>query len=139
MSQRGCRCWWVQSLDHLTDILRRISPGHLAPIDEQGRLQVNPVWFLSDGQYIYLSVKPETTRYRNLRANQAVAVPVGNLADLGRNVEVRGEVVEFELGRDPEPGQPTGAQVHRERLHRGRDRGAGYKVSIRIDAWTGQG
>ena len=45
MSRGGYPCWWVQSPDQFTDIVRSIAPGHLAPVDEQGRLQVNPVRF----------------------------------------------------------------------------------------------
>jgi len=42
------------------DILGSKALGHLATIGADGRPQVNPVWFLSDGQNVYLSVKPET-------------------------------------------------------------------------------
>jgi PPOX class probable F420-dependent enzyme len=121
------------------DILDSIALGHLATIGIDGRPQVNPVWFLADGQHVYLSVKAETTKYRNLRANPAVAMSVADLANPDRYVEVRGEVVEFEL-------YDTLAWVNQlARKYTGADYTKGtdgehrYKVTIRIDAWTGQG
>ena len=78
------------------DILESTALGHLATIGLDGQPQVNPVWFLADGHSVNLSVKPETAKYRNLRANPAVAMSVGDLVRPDRYVEVRGEVVAFE-------------------------------------------
>jgi PPOX class probable F420-dependent enzyme len=121
------------------DILASTALGHLATIGADGRPQVNPVWFLSDGQHISLSVKPETVKYGNLRANPFVAMSVSDLERPDRYVEIRGEAVEFELfetlawvnqlARKYTDGDFTG----------GTDGEARYKVVIRIDAWTGQG
>ena len=121
------------------DILESTALGHLATIGPEGRPQVNPVWFLSDSRSVLLSVKPETAKYRNLRANPAVAMSVGDLARADRYLEIRGEVVEFELFE-------TLAWVNQlARKYTGSDFTGGtdgehrYKVAIRIDAWTGQG
>jgi PPOX class probable F420-dependent enzyme len=121
------------------DILESKAPGHLATIGPDGRPQVNPVWFLSDGQHVFLSVKPETAKYRNLRVNPAASMSVTDLARPDRYVEIRGEVVAFEL-------YETLAWVNQlARKYTGADFTGGtdgeprYKVTIRIDAWTGQG
>jgi PPOX class probable F420-dependent enzyme len=121
------------------DILASTALGHLATIGPDGRPQVNPIWFLSDGRSVYLSVKPETAKYRNLRANPSVAMSVVDLAHPDRYVEVRGDVVAFELFE-------TLAWVNQlARKHTGADYTKGtdgeprYKVTIRVDAWTGQG
>jgi PPOX class probable F420-dependent enzyme len=66
--------------EHYRDILDSKALGHLATIGPDGRPQVNPVWFLSDGQHVYLSVKPDTVKYWNLRTNPAVAMSIGDLA-----------------------------------------------------------
>jgi PPOX class probable F420-dependent enzyme len=121
------------------DILDSKALGHLATIGPDGRPQVNPVWFLSDGRYVSLSVKPETAKYRNLRANPAVAMSVGDLVLPERYIEVRGEVVGFELYEalawvNQLAHKYTGAD-----FTGGRDGEHRYKVTIRIDAWTGQG
>lgn len=125
--------------EHYRDILDSKALGHLATIGPDGRPQVNPVWFLSDGQHVYLSVKPDTVKYWNLRTNPAVAMSIGDLAHPNRYVEVRGEVVAFEL-------YDTLAWVNQlARKYTGADFTGGtngehrYKVTIRIDAWTGQG
>ncbi|HZA93989.1 MAG TPA: PPOX class F420-dependent oxidoreductase [Gemmatimonadales bacterium] len=125
--------------EHYRDILDSKALGHLATIGPDGRPQVNPVWFLSDGQHVYLSVKPDTVKYWNLRTNPAVAMSIGDLAHPNRYVEVRGEVVAFEL-------YDTLAWVNQlARKYTGADFIGGtngehrYKVTIWIDAWTGQG
>ena len=125
--------------EHYRDILDSQALGHLATIGPDGRPQVNPVWFLSDGRYAYLSVKPETAKYRNLRANPAVAMSVGDPSRPDRYLEIRGEVVEFELF-------DTLAWVNQlARKYTGSDFTGGtdgehrYQVTIRIDSWTGQG
>jgi PPOX class probable F420-dependent enzyme len=124
--------------DRYRDILDSPALGHLATIDLDGRPQVNPVWFISEGQYVYLSVKPDTVKYRNLRSNPAVAMSVGDLARPDRYIEVRGEVVNFEL-------YDTLAWVNQlAQKYTGADFAGGidgefrYKVTIRVDSWTGQ-
>ena len=75
----------------------KLFAGFLATIGSDGKPQVNPVWFIADAGHVYLSVKPETVKYRNLRANPAVAMAIGDPGSPGRYVEVRGEVILFEL------------------------------------------
>ena len=84
------------------DILASTALGHLATVGPDGRPQVNPVWFLSDGRSVSLSVKPETAKYRNLRANPSVAMSVGDPARPDRYLEIRGTVERFEEDPDLE-------------------------------------
>jgi PPOX class probable F420-dependent enzyme len=121
------------------DILASTALGHLATIGPDGRPQVNPVWFLSDGQSVYLSVKPETAKYRNLRANPAVAMSISDLARPDRYVEVRGEVVAFELFETLSWVNELARKYTGADFTGGTDGEPRYKVTIRVDAWTGQG
>jgi PPOX class probable F420-dependent enzyme len=121
------------------DILDSRALGHLATIGLDGRPQVNPVWFLSDGQYVYLSVKPETAKYRNLRANPAVSMSVGDPARPDRYLEVRGEVVAFELYESLTWVNQLARKYTGADFTGGKDGEQRYKVTVRIDAWTGQG
>lgn len=121
------------------DIIDSTALGHLATLGPDGRPQVNPVWFISDRQHVWLSVKPDTVKYRNLRANPAVAMSVSDPSHPGRYVEIRGEVVAVEL-------YETLAWVNQlARKYTGADFTGGhdgeprYKITIRVDAWTGQG
>jgi PPOX class probable F420-dependent enzyme len=120
------------------DILESTALGHLATIGPDGRPQVNPIWFLSDGRSVYLSVKPETAKYRNLRANPAAAMSVVDLARPDRYVEVRGEVVEFELYETLAWVNQLARKYTGADFTKGKDGEPRYKVTIRIDAWTGQ-
>ena len=121
------------------DILASRALGHLATIGPGGRPQVNPVWFIADGEHVYLSVKADTRKLRNMQGNPAVAMSVTDPANPGRYLEVRGDVVQLELYDTLEWVN------HLARKYTGRDFSAGaagehrYKVTIRIDSWTGQG
>ncbi len=121
------------------DLLASTALGHLATIGRDGRPQVNPVWFIADDERVYLSVKAETVKYRNLRANPRVAMSIADPADRERYLEIRGEAVAFE-------SFDTLAWVNElSRKYTGADYARGvdgelrYKVTIRIDGWTGQG
>ncbi|MFL5759520.1 MAG: PPOX class F420-dependent oxidoreductase [Thermomicrobiales bacterium] len=120
------------------DVLGSTALGHLATIDEHGLPNVNPVWFLWDGEHVLLSVRPVTKKYKNLRANPHLAMSFLDLANPYHYVEIRGEIVDWELfttldfvnllarkytGADYTHGFP------------GEER---YKVTIRVNAWTGQ-
>ncbi|MFT4039363.1 MAG: PPOX class F420-dependent oxidoreductase [Thermomicrobiales bacterium] len=120
------------------DILQSTVLGHMATTDETGRPEVNPVWFIWDGDYLLISIKAATRKYRNLRRDPRVAVSFEDANNPERYLEVRGEVVEFvrydtlefvnELAR-----KYTGAEF--QHGHAGQER---YKLVIRIDSWTAQ-
>jgi PPOX class probable F420-dependent enzyme len=125
--------------EHYRDILDSKALGHLATIGPDGRPQVNPVWFLSDGRSVYLSLKPETAKYRNLRANPAVAMSVGDLARPDRYLEIRGEVIAFELFDTLAWVNQLARKYTGSDFTGGRDGEHRYKVTIRVNSWTGQG
>ena len=121
------------------DILESTTLGHLATVDASGRPEVNPVWFLWDGDHVLLSVKEETKKYRNLQRDPRAAISFLDPADPQRYVEIRGEVVAFELYETLDfvnllARKYTGADF--QHGHAGERR---YKLTIRVDAWTGQG
>ncbi len=121
------------------DILASRALGHLATVSADRRPQVNPVWFLSDGRHVYLSVKADTAKLRNLRATPYVAMSVVDPANPGRYVEVRGEVVDLELFDTLAWVNQLARKYTSADFAGGRDGEHRYKVTIRVDAWTGQG
>ena len=88
---------------------------------------------------MYLSVKPETVKYRNLRANPFVAMSAVDLGRPGRYVEVRGEVIAFELFETLDWVTELARKYTGADFTGGVDGEPRYKVTIRVDAWTGQG
>ncbi len=125
--------------DRYHDLLDSTALGHLATVGPDGRPEMNPVWFLSDGQHVFLSVKPDTRKYRNLRSTPSVAMSVGDLARPNRYVEVRGDVVAFELFDTLVWVNQLARKYTGSDFSGGTDGEHRYKVTIRIDAWTGQG
>lgn len=125
--------------DRFHDLLDSTTLGHLATVDSDGRPQVNPVWFLWDGEHVLLSVKTETRKLSNLRRDPRVAISFLDPANPQRYVELRGEVSAFELYEDLTfvnllARKYTGADF--QHGYPGEHR---YKLTIRVDAWTGQG
>ncbi len=124
--------------DRYRDILASTTLGHLATVDPNGRPQVNPVWFIWDGQQILLSVKSETSKYRNMRDNPNVAISFSDLTRPDRYLEIRGSVIELKLFDN------LSWVNHLARKYTGADFAQGsngehrYKVTIRVDSWTAQ-
>jgi len=120
------------------DILESKTLGHLATVDAQGRPQVNPVWFLWNGEHVLLSVRASAQKYRNLRRDPHVAISFLDPANQQRYVEIRGEAIEFELFLTLDfvnqlARKYTGADYTLG--HAGEER---YRVTVRVDGWTGQ-
>ena len=124
--------------DRYRDILESTTLGHLATVDPHGRPQVNPVWFLWDGEHVLLSIRESANKYRNLRRDPHLAISFLDPARPERYLEIRGEVVEFELYLTLDfvhqlARKYTGADYTRG--HAGERR---YKATVRVDSWTGQ-
>src|SRR5262245_53998034 len=121
------------------DILESTVLGHLATTDETGRPEVNPIWFIWDGEHVLVSIKGATRKHRNLRRDPRVAIYFQDAHDQDRYLEIRGDVPEFmpyeplyfvnELAR-----KYTGEDF--QHGHAGQER---YKLVIRVESWTAQG
>ena len=79
------------------DLLESRALGHLATIGADGRPQVNPVWFIADGEHVRVSVKQETVKFRNLEARPWAAISIADSARSERSLELRGEVTGLDL------------------------------------------
>ena len=122
----------------LADLLTGTALGLFATVDAEGRPQVNPVWFLWDGERLQLSIKPETVKFRNLRRDPRCALCIADPSRPARYLELRGEAVEFKLYEDLTfvnqlAQKYTGADFTQGKIGEHR-----YRVTIAISAWTGQ-
>jgi PPOX class probable F420-dependent enzyme len=125
--------------DRYNDLLEARVLGHLATVTPAGKPQVNPVWFIAEPDVLYLGARAETAKLRNMRANPAVALSISDLDNPGRYLELRGEVIALELYETLEwvnvlARKYTGADFPPETAGDPR-----YKITVRIEAWTGQG
>ena len=121
------------------DLLASTALGHLATVTPNGKPQVNPVWFIAEQDTLYLGARAETLKLRNMCSNPHVALSISDPAKPGRYLELRGEVVNFELFETLEwvnqlARKYTGADFPPDTAGDPR-----YKLTVRIDAWTGQG
>jgi PPOX class probable F420-dependent enzyme len=125
--------------ERFRDLLESTALGHLATLTPGGKPQVNPVWFIYDGAQVLLSVRPETNKYRNLRANPAVAISISDPERPDRYLELRGTVTEFELFDTLSWVNQLARKYTGADYTRGQDGEQRYKVTIRVESWTAQG
>jgi PPOX class probable F420-dependent enzyme len=125
--------------DRFLDLLDSPVIGHIATVGPGGKPQVNPVWFLSDGEHVWLSVKAGTAKLRNLRANPFVALSIGDPAKPTRYVELRGHVSNLELFTTLDWVNVLARKYTGADFAGGTDGEERYKVTISVDSWTGQG
>jgi PPOX class probable F420-dependent enzyme len=72
------------------DILVDRPTGHIATIRPDGRLSVNPVAVMWDGEYARVSTLKSRKKYRNLRSDPRVAISIPHRNNPNRYVELRG-------------------------------------------------
>ena len=77
------------------DLLDSTALAHVATIGPDGTPQNNPVWFGWDGTHLLFSQTTGRQKYRNLKANPAVALSIVDSANPYRYLEVRGTVAEI--------------------------------------------
>lgn len=69
--------------------------AYIATLMPDGTPQLTPIWFNSDGIYIFINSTPERVKSRNMRDRPSVAVVIQDPNDTYRYIEVRGHVVEM--------------------------------------------
>jgi PPOX class probable F420-dependent enzyme len=74
------------------DLLASTAFAFVATLGPGGAPQVNPVWFLWDGEHILLSLIESKRKFRNLQRDARVAVAIAHPSDPYRYLEVRGRV-----------------------------------------------
>ncbi|GAB3616004.1 PPOX class F420-dependent oxidoreductase [Okibacterium endophyticum] len=79
---------------NLVDLLERPIVGHLGTVRPDGAPQVNPMWFLYDGEDIRFTHTTKRAKYRNLQSNPAMSLCVSDPDDPYRYIEVRGRLNE---------------------------------------------
>src|ERR1044071_1737571 len=90
----------------LVDLLERPLVAQVATVRPDGAPQSNPMWFESDGEYLYFSHTTTRQKYRNVRREPRVAVSIVDPESPYRYLEVRGTVERID-------DDPTGARFVR--------------------------
>lgn len=80
----------------LRDLLERPVFADLATVREDGTPQVNPMWFVWDGEFIRFTHTNYRRKFRNIQANPAVAISILDPDNPYRYLEVRGVVERIE-------------------------------------------
>ncbi len=64
--------------------------GHVCTLRPDGRLSVNPVAVVLDGDELWVSTTKDRQKYANLRRDPRIAISVIDPDDVSRYVEIRG-------------------------------------------------
>ncbi len=77
------------------DLLKRALPVHLATLMPDGSPQVSPVWFDLDGDDLRINTAAGRQKDRNMRRDPRVALSIDDPARPGRELHMRGKVIEM--------------------------------------------
>jgi PPOX class probable F420-dependent enzyme len=80
----------TQIPERVHDILHDKPTGYLATMRPDGRLSVNPVALLFDGEHVRVSTVERRRKVRNLRLDDRCAIAVPHRNNPNRYVEIRG-------------------------------------------------
>jgi PPOX class probable F420-dependent enzyme len=112
--------------------------GALGTVRPDGVVQVNPMWFLLDGDTIAFTHTTRRQKFRNLQQNPAMALMVFDPDHPYSYVELRGELVEVR----PDPGGDffvvLGKRYGNADQQPPADRAERVVLVMRIDAVGGQ-
>jgi PPOX class probable F420-dependent enzyme len=84
------------------DLLNSTAFAFVSTLGKSGEPQVNPIWFLWDGERILLSLIDGKQKYVNLQRDGRIAVAIAHPKDPYRYLEVRGRVDRIEPDRGDE-------------------------------------
>jgi PPOX class probable F420-dependent enzyme len=80
--------------DDYRPLLVQPNYGHLGTIRPDDTVQVNPMWFLLDGEVLRFTHTVRRAKYRNLQHNPSMSLSVIDPANPFRYIEVRGRLME---------------------------------------------
>jgi PPOX class probable F420-dependent enzyme len=86
--------------DDLLPLLERPLFAALGTIRPDDTVQVNPMWFLYDGEHLRFTHTTKRAKFRNLQRNPSMSLMVFDPDDEQRYIEIRGRLVE--VVPDPE-------------------------------------
>jgi hypothetical protein len=72
------------------DILEGKCLAHVATLRGDGRLSINPVALIWDGEHVRFSTRKKMVKYQSLRADPRIALCIPDPANSWRYVEIRG-------------------------------------------------
>ena len=106
--------------------------GHLATVRKDGRLSVNPVALIFDGEQVRISTTKDRVKYRNMLADPRVAISVPHRNNPNIYIEIRGTArIEDDVDRQ---FVDQIAQRYMDREHYDIDPPDAERVVVTIDA-----
>ncbi|MCU1410277.1 MAG: class F420-dependent enzyme [Rhodoglobus sp.] len=80
--------------EHLVPLLQNPNYAYLGTIRPDDTVQVNPMWFLYDGESIRFTHTTKRAKYRNLMHNPSMSLAIIDPVNPFHYLEVRGRLVE---------------------------------------------
>ena len=79
---------------HLVHLLDEPNYGFLGTIRPDDTVQVNPMWYLYDGETIRFTHTTKRAKYRNLQHNPSMSIAITDPNNVFSYLEVRGNLIE---------------------------------------------
>jgi PPOX class probable F420-dependent enzyme len=76
------------------DLIQRPLFGSLGTVRPDNTVQVNPMWFDSDGETVRFTHTTKRAKYRNLQVNPSMSLLVTDPDNAMRYLELRGRLIE---------------------------------------------
>jgi len=92
MALNGCMTTEIPA-DYV-HLLENPNYGHLGTIRPDGTVQVNPMWFQFDGEFLRFTHTTKRAKFRNLQANPAMSLSVIDPENPFRYLEARGTLMD---------------------------------------------
>jgi PPOX class probable F420-dependent enzyme len=86
--------------ENALDLLERPLYASLGTTRPDGAPQVNPMWFVWDGEFVWFTHTSKRQKYRNLAQEPRVSISIFDPEQPTRYIEIRGEVDHIDA--DPE-------------------------------------
>ena len=86
--------------DSHADLLERPLFGHLGTVRPDGQVQVNPMWFSYDGEFVYFTNTTTRQKYTNVKGDPRVSVSINDPDQPYRYLEIRGTVDRVDTDTD---------------------------------------
>jgi PPOX class probable F420-dependent enzyme len=77
-------------------LLEDANYGHLGTVRPDDTVQVNPMWFLFDGEHLRFTHTTKRAKFRNLQHNPSMSLSVIDPTNPFKYLEVRGKLVAVE-------------------------------------------
>jgi PPOX class probable F420-dependent enzyme len=120
------------------DLLESTAFAFVSTLGKDGEPQVNPVWFLWDGERLQLGMVEGRQKYVNVKRDPRIAIAIANPANPYRYLEIRGRVDTLEPDVDDEIMSAISRKYSGQPYNPEAEDGARFVATVTVERYTAQ-